>query len=64
MEWAYEGYMKRIEDLANSFLLALNRSNTNNNNQLFVFTEKKGYDIGGIKERQTTFRNLGIKEDE
>lgn len=63
LDWAYEGYMKRIEDFANSFLLALNRSNTDNKNKLFVFTEEKGYDIGSMNERQTTFKNLNIKED-
>lgn len=63
MDLAYEGYMKRIEDFANAFLLALNRSNTNHKNKLFVFTEEKGYDIGSMNERQITFKNLNIKED-
>ena len=64
LDWAYEGYMKRIEDIANSFLLALNRSNTDNKNKLFVFGEEKGYDIGSMSERRATFKNLNIKEDE
>lgn len=64
LDLAYEGYMKRVEALANAFLLALNRSKTDNKNKLFVFSENKGYDIGNINERQATFKHLGIKEDE
>ena len=63
LDLAYEGYMKRIEDFANSFLLALNRSNTDKKNKLFVFTEEKGYDIRSMDERQNSFNNLNIQED-
>ena len=63
INWAYEGYKKRQEDLVNLILLAVVRSQTNYKYQLFNFIEKKGYDIGNLKDRAQTFLTLGIKEE-
>ena len=63
LEWAYTGYKQRQQDLTNLFLLAFGRAQTEHKNELFKFIEDKGYDIGSLKDRQTTFKNLGIEEE-
>lgn len=60
LAWAYEGYKQRQEDLANILLLAINRANSSTKDELFDFVEKKGYDIGTLEDRYTTFQALGI----
>ena len=63
MKWAYTGYKQRQQDLANMILLALNKSRTENRNDLFCFVKNKGYDIGSLDNRHKTFTALGIEED-
>lgn len=63
MRLAYKGYKQRQEDLGNIILLALNKSRTENKNDLFSFVEKSGYDIGNLDNRHKTFATLGIKEE-
>lgn len=63
LEWAYQGYKQRQQDLANLILLAVGRAQTAHRDELFEFVENKGYDIGSLDERQKTFIALGIKEE-
>ena len=60
--WAYKGHKKYEEDLANIFLLAIKRSQSEYRDELFKFIDD-GYTIGSIQERNNTFINLGIKEE-
>lgn len=63
LQWAYNGYKQRQEDLANMLLLVLIRAQSEDGNKPFQFVEDKGYDIHNLKDRQKTFITLGIKEE-
>ena len=60
--WAYKGHRQSQEDLANIFLLAIKRSQSEYRDELFKFIDDS-YTIGSLKERNNTFINLGIKEE-
>lgn len=59
IEWAYEGYLRRLETNANLTKMAIAEV-LSNNNELIRLTEDKGYNIGTIEERNNTFKLLGI----
>lgn len=59
--WAYKGHRQCQEDLANIFLLAIKRSQSEYRDELFKFIDDD-YTIGSIQERNKTFISLGIKE--
>lgn len=63
LQWAYDGYKQRQQDLANIILLAIGRVHTEHRNELFEFVQNKGYDISSLEDRQKTFIALGIKEE-
>ena len=62
MLYAYRGYKKRQENLANIFLLAILRSNSPDGATPFKFLDD-GYDIGSLEDREKTFTILNLKED-
>ena len=58
----YDGYMKRKEIEVNLNRLAFTYA-LNNNSEYIELLEKQ-YEIGSEEEREKTFQNLGIKEEE
>ena len=63
IEWAYQGYKQRQQDLANIILLAIGRARTERKNELFKFIDNKGYEISSLEDRHRTFITLGLKEE-
>lgn len=61
IDLAYDGYIKRIEVLANIYLLALQMKNQNKAS--IRLREDKGYEIGSLIEREKVLQELGIKEE-
>lgn len=59
IEWAYEGYLRRLEVNANLTKTAIAEV-LSNNNELIRLTEDQGYNIGTDEERNATFKFLGI----
>ncbi len=59
IEWAYEGYLRRMEINANLTKTAIAEV-LSNNNELIRLTEDQGYSIGTETERNATFKFLGI----
>lgn len=62
LDVAYEGYLQRTELQANLIKLAICQANNHNTNTIQV-AQSKGYSIGSLKEREETFKLLGIKEE-
>ena len=60
IEWAYEGYLRKKESEANLCVTAIKWAQSRTPD-LIRLTEDKGYEIGSIKEREDTFKNLGIE---
>ena len=60
IEWAYEGYLRRLEVNANLTKTAIAEV-LSNNNELIRLTEDQGYVIGTEEERENTFKLLGIE---
>ena len=61
-ELAYQGYCRRLENLTNLMLLALNRSKSSHSNELFKLADRPEHDVGTTEERNAVFKTLGIQE--
>ena len=59
IDWAYEGYLRRLETNANLTKTAIAEV-LSNNNELIRLTEDQGYTVGTEEERENTFIFLGI----
>lgn len=61
LDLAYEGYLRRMELVANLNQLAFLRA-LNKNDEPITLTEEREYSMGSIEERERVLANLGLKE--